>query len=188
MCTNTKLFFYSLDFTGLVPQFRILKNDSYKSLFSTILSIIIILSSIGFSIYSIIEYFQFNNPTISYFKKYDNDIIFLKDNLFMFRANGACNDKLILNLKFNYYASYNFGEDNQKSLKIEPCEIGKNINIKFKDELKKKYGRINEFYCISSEHGNLSLYYMPSDSSDIISYITIDIYNEFAKIIIFLLN
>ena len=118
MCTNTKLFFYSLDFTGLIPQFRIFKNDRYKSIFSTILSIIIILSSIGFSIYSVIEYLQFNNPSISYLKKYINETIFLKDNLFMFRADGICRDILVNNLKLKYNVSYTFGEGNTTFLNI----------------------------------------------------------------------
>ena len=182
MGINTKLFFYSFDFTGLIPQFRIFKNDRYKSIFSTILSIIIILSSIGFSIYSIIEYLQFNNPSISYLKKYDNETIFLKDNLFMFRADGICRDISVNKLKLKYNVSYTFGEGNTTFLNIEPCEIGKNINIEFKDDLDKKYRqRINEFYCISSEHENLSLYYRPSSSIDRMSYITIDIYNEMCE-------
>ena len=84
MCTNSKLFLCAFDFMGLIPQFRILKYDNYKSIFSTIISIIIILSSIAFSIYSIIDYIKFNNPSISYLKKYDNNTIFLKDNLFKF--------------------------------------------------------------------------------------------------------
>ena len=47
-------------------------------------------------------------------------------------------------------------------LNIERCQIGKNINIKFKDDLKKEYkDRINNYYCISSEHGNLSLFSNP---------------------------
>ena len=66
MCSNAKLFFYSFDFIGIVPQFRILKYDSYKSIFSTIISIIITISSIVFTIYSIIDYIKFNNPSLSY--------------------------------------------------------------------------------------------------------------------------
>ena len=89
MCSNVKLFLYTFDFIGMVPQFRILKNDSYKSIFSSIISIIITIASIVFSIYSIIDYLKFNNPTISYLKRYDNALnntIFLKDTLFMFKV------------------------------------------------------------------------------------------------------
>ena len=91
---NPKFFLYAFDFIGPVPQFRILKYDSYKNIFSSILSIIIIATSIGFTIYSIIDYLQFGNPSISYLKKYDNDSISLKDNLFMFKAYADCNDPL----------------------------------------------------------------------------------------------
>ena len=68
------LFLYAFDFSGIIPQFRILKFDSYKSIFSTIISFIIIISSIGFFIYSIFDYIKYNNCTISYFKGYDKSL------------------------------------------------------------------------------------------------------------------
>ena len=177
--TKAKFFLYRFDFIGAVPQFRILTYDSYKNVFSTILSITIIISSIGFTIYSIIDYIQFSNPSISYLKKNDNDTIFLKNNLFMFKVYGECNYPITYNLTFIYNVSYVFGDGKRIILNIEPCEIGKNINIQFKDDLEKKYkDRINEFYCISSEHGDLSLYYKPSASSSRLSYINIDVFND----------
>ena len=47
--------------------------------------------------------------------------------------------------------------------------IGKNINLRFNEtlsEFEKNYGAfnsINDYYCISNEHGNLSLFYIPND-------------------------
>ena len=176
---NPKFFLYAFDFIGPVPQFRILKYDSYKNIFSSILSIIIIATSIGFTIYSIIDYLQFGNPSISYLKKYDDDSISLKDNLFMFKAYAECNNPIVENIGFKYNVTYIFGDGNETHLNIEPCNIGENINIEFKEDLEKKYkNRINEFYCISSQHGDLSLYYRPSASSDRLSYIKIDVFNE----------
>ena len=138
MCPNAKLFFYSFDFIGIVPQFRILKYDSYKSIFSTIISIIITISSIAFTIYSIIDYIKFKNPSISYLIRFDNTLnntIFLKDTLFMFRAYRTYLDSSEADLNFigYYYSNFKYIE-----LNIERCEIGENISIKFKDDLEKK--------------------------------------------------
>ena len=179
--TNAKLLFYSFDFIGLVPQLRIFKYDSYKSIFSTIISIIIIISSIGFSLYSIIDYIKFNNPSISYLKRYDNasnNTILLKDTLFMFKAVGYCNNfQNKYNLDFEYKAFYYNGERNEK-LKIEQCKIGNNINSKFKDELEKKDNyTINQFYCISSENYSIPIFYTPGAISYNKGYLLIDIYN-----------
>ena len=46
MNKKIKLLLYYFDFTGVTPQFRILNYDSYRSIFSSILSILIILFSI----------------------------------------------------------------------------------------------------------------------------------------------
>ena len=179
MCPNAKLFFYTFDFIGIVPQFRILKYASYKSIFSTIISIIITISSIAFTIYSIIDYIKFKNPSISYLIRFDNTLnntIFLKDTLFMFRAYRTYLDSSEADLNFigYYYNNFEYIE-----LNIERCQIGKNINIKFKDDLEKKYkDKINDYYCISSEHGNLPLLYNPGLINDELSLISINIIND----------
>ena len=179
MCPNAKLFFYSFDFIGIVPQFRILKYDSYKSIFSTIISIIITISSIVFTIYSIIDYIKFNNPSISYLIRFDNKLnntIFLEDTLFMFRfyrvyINSSETD---LNSSGYYYSNYNITK-----LNIERCQIGKNINIKFKEYLEKKYeDQINKYFCISSEHGKLPFFYNPGLINDEQSLISINVLND----------
>ena len=174
MCPKVKLFLYTFDFIGIVPQFRILKYDSYKSIFSLIISIIITISSIIFSIYSIIDYLKFNNPSISYLMRYDNEsnnTIFLKDTIFMFRVY----DYDETDLKFIVYY---FSEIIITKLNVEKCQ-GKNINIKFKDDLEKKYNdRINEYYCISYEHGNLPLFSNPGLIKKEKSYISIFVLND----------
>ena len=179
MYSNAKLFFYKFDFIGIVPQFRIFKYDSYKSIFSTIISIIITISSIAFTIYSIIDYIKFNNPSISYLIRFDNALnntIFLNDTLFMFRfyrvyKNSSESD---LNSLGHYYSNFKSIE-----LNIERCQIGKNINIKFKEYLEKNYkDQINKYYCISSEHGNLPLFYNPGLLNDERSLINIQVLND----------
>jgi len=180
MCSNAKLFFYSFDFIGIVPQFRILKYDSYKSIFSTIISIIITISSIVFTIYSIIDYIKFNNPSISYLIRFGNALnntIFLKDTLFMFRAFRTYLDSKETDLN---YIGYYFNNFKNIELNIEHCQIGKNINIKYKDDLEKnKYiDKINKYYCISSEHENLPLFYNPGLINDEKSLINIFVLND----------
>jgi len=179
MCPNFKLFLYTFDFIGIVPQFRIFKYYSYKSIFSAIISIIITISSIGFSIYSISDYLKFNNPSISYLKRYDNasnNTIFLKDTLFMFRLYRVNQDLNGTGLKFIVYY---FSEFTITELNIERCQIGKNINIKFKDDLENKYNdKIKKYYCISSEHGDLPLFSNPGLIKKKKSYINIFIYND----------
>ena len=176
---KAKLLLYSLDFSGLVPQFRILNYDSYKSIFSTIISFMVILFSLCFAINFTINYFLFKNPSISYLKRFDNAsnrTINLKDTLFMFRVFGKCDNNY--NLEYEYFPSYVNGEIIQP-LKIEKCEIGKNINSKFKETVEKIYNKTkNEYYCISSEYGNLSLYYDPGVLDTKESSIEIEIHDN----------
>ena len=171
MSPKIKLFLYRFDFIGIVPQFRILKYDSYRSIFSLITSIIITIVFIAFSIYSIIDYLKFNDPSISYLNRYDNALnntIFIKDILLMFRAYN------IYDIDYNLSKYYN----DTINLNYERCQIGKNINIKFKDELEKKYNdKINNYYCISSEHGNLPLFSNP-EAFKIENYIDIFVLDD----------
>ena len=165
MPNKIKSFFYNFDFTGLIPKFRILKEDSYKSIPSTIISIIIIISAITFTIYSIIEFFKFENPSISYIKSYDteyNKFILLKNTLFMFDASVFCQGNDFID---PFSAEYQ-ESSHTKHLNLERCEIGKNIDIKFRDSLEKEGLKdiIDHYLCISSEHGDLPLYYRPGES------------------------
>ena len=178
MNKKIKSLLYSFDFSGLVPQFRVLNYDSYHSIFSLIVSIIIIMSSIGFSIYSIVNYFQFNNPSITFIKRMDSQLnrtIFLKDTFFMFRAYGFCNNENFDDVGFFHYATF-YEKEDFHLLELELCEIGKNINIKYKDLFNKNSDNINQYYCINSKHGNLPLYYDPEQTGFQKSYFEIDIH------------
>ena len=179
MGNSAKLFFYYLDFSGIIPQFRILSNNSYKSIPSAIISIIIIISSITFSIYSFIDYMKFDNPSVFYLKRFDNisnKTLLLKDTLFMFRVQPLCLDPF-LTLEPYYKATYN-SNNKEIYVNIEECKIGKNINIKFKDTLEK--GRYisnkNNYLCISSEHNNMPLSHKPGE--DITISITLNLVNK----------
>ena len=56
-------------------------------------------------------------------------------------------------------------------MKIEKCELGKNIDLKFKDFIvgKSNFGiPVGDFYCFSRNNGNLSLFYYPDEAFHII--------------------
>ena len=58
---------------------------------------------------------------------------------------------------------------------IENCELGKNINLKYKELAysNNTYGRkLEEFYCINYGNENLSLFYSPNFG---FSYLTLEI-------------
>ena len=60
------------DFIGFIPQFRILEETRYKSIFSSLLSIAIIFFSVAFAFYSFLDYLN-QNPNVLYYK--NNDLI-----------------------------------------------------------------------------------------------------------------
>jgi hypothetical protein len=82
--------------------------------------------------------------------------------------------------KIKYFA-YRVQENNKINLNFEPCEIGKNINIKFKDDLEKAIINISDYDCISSEHGNIPLFYNDNnlDLGDYFLWIIIQSTEEF---------
>ena len=185
MVNKYKYFLYTFDFIDQVPKLYIFKNDRYKSLFSSISSIIIILSSIIFVIISLIQYFQYENPNVIYSKSNDNTrerSIFLKDTFLMFQLTHSLYAEIINDsiayFEGNYRTILNDGRIENGLLTIEKCEFGKNINLKYKELIKERlnFGRpIETFYCISSNYENISLFYNPK-----IGYNTINL-NIFLK-------
>lgn len=170
MFNNYKSFFYTFDLIGEIPQLLIFNNRRYKTLFSSIFSIIIIFFSIIFIILSLIQYLKYENPIVVYSK--NNDIktkrtIFINDTLLMLQIVDISNLKAINNsiayYNADYSAIYDNGSYENTFLEIEKCELGKNINLKYKDIINEKYkfGRnLDDFYCISFKN-NKSLFYHP---------------------------
>ena len=81
-------FLYYFDLIGQSPQLLIFGNNRYKSIFSSFLSIIISLFSLIFIIISLIEYFKYESPVVSFSKSSDyvtERSIFLKDTFLMFQ-------------------------------------------------------------------------------------------------------
>ena len=157
-----------------MPQLFIFNSKRYKSIFSSITSLLIILFSIGFAIISLYEYLKYESPNIAFSK--DNDekterSILLKDLILAFQLVDSIdnfyfntlNDSIgYFQADFNIY--YNNGSMDYKLLDIENCEFGKNIDLKYKDLFNNQstYGRsLEEFYCLNTQNTNLSLFYNP---------------------------
>ena len=171
--------FYKFDLIGQTPQLYIFGHNRYKSSFSLILSIILIIFSAAFTLYSLILYFKFSTPTIRYSKSSDAETkrsIDLEDSFFMFQLidsnTGNKIDDSIFSYQGNYHIIYDNGSFFHGELYIEKCDFEKNINSKYKESLKEKlnFGRpIEEFYCISPKSGNISLFYNPNIGYSIIN-------------------
>ena len=170
---------YNFDLIGPTPQLYIFNNNRYKTIFSFIVSLIIILFSIFFTIFSIVQYFKFESPIISYTKGNEKSTkreFLLKDTFLMFQLIDSSSIKRINESNAYFESSYVTIYDNGKlengSLKIEKCELGKNIDLKFKDFIigKSNFGiPVEDFYCFSPDNGNLSLFYYPDVGYNIIS-------------------
>ena len=172
--------FYKLDLIGQTPQLYIFGNNRYKSSFSLLTSIILIIFSAAFIISSLIFYFIFSTPIISYSKSNDDATkrsIDLEETFFMFQlmdenTNLAVkNDDSILTYDGRYIAIYDNGTILNRELYIEKCDIENNINYRFRDALKKRlnFGKpIEDFYCISSKSGKFPLFYTPGIGYSII--------------------
>ena len=98
MKKRCKAFLYFFDFIGTSPELYVFNNTRYKTIFSSILSIIIILFSSFFTIYSLIEFFKYESPIISYSKGNDKNTkreLFIKDSFLMFELFDSSSSKII---------------------------------------------------------------------------------------------
>ena len=143
----------------------------------------IIIISIYFAIFSIIDYLKYDNPAIVYSKDNDGKTKFeflIKDIILMFQLIDTTTLNSI-NTSFGYYQAYYSTMNSNNSIigitpiNIEKCELGKNIDMKYKDLANDEYtyGRkIEDFYCISAKDGDLPLFYYPNAG---FSFITLNV-------------
>ena len=170
MAFKIKHLLLKFDFIGFVPQFRILDETRYKSIFSSILSIILILFSIAFVSYSFSEFIH-QNPKVEYYKSNDdltNKTFLISDSLLMFKYDFFCWQNVSNKPTFEI-TIYN-NEEFYQSLDFEPCELGKNIDIKYKETIEKfeKIEKMNvsDFFCINFNNTKFMLYSHPSLPSE----------------------
>ena len=187
---------YFCDILGFEPRLRIFGKDKYKSTCSSILSLIVLFLAASFTVYSLIVYFNYVNPSIVYSKdneKSTSRSILIKDALLMFGLYENTNFSVLNDsdafIEVTYNEKYINKKPESKTLTLEKCEYGKNIDEKYRDSLKNY--NINEYYCFNNNEGNLALFYNPDEGKSSLS-LNIKI-NEKSKytandIIIYIMN
>ena len=181
MNKNFKSILFKFDFLGITPQLKILNNKIYKSIFSSIFSLLIIIISVFFGIYSFINFIN-QNPMIDYYKSNDfniNKTIAINDSFIMFKILLVDTANMIkTNISFLSY--YSNEEDDLVFLKVEKCQLGKNIDFKyqelFKSFEKKENESIGEYFCINVIGRNISLFQNPNDNNMKDNYLRLIIY------------
>ena len=164
-----KTILFKLDFLGITPQLKILNNKSYKSIFSSLLSLLIIIFSIAFVIYSFIDFIN-QTPMIDFYKCNDfdtNRTISMSDSFIMFQILYKDNNDIVKN-NISFISLYYSSEEYKFiNLKVEPCKYGKNIDLKhqelFKNIEKKEGVSIGEFFCINLS--GISLFQNPNNNN-----------------------
>jgi len=184
MANSFKSILFNIDFLGIIPQLKIFNSKIYKSIFSSIFSILIIIFSVGFGIYSLIEFIN-QNPMIDYYKTNDfitNKTIQISDSFIMFQIIALNFDhELRTNLSFEslYYSD---DIDSSISLNVEPCQYGKNINLKyqnlFENYEKREKESIKEYFCINFNNNNISFFHHPNDNNINQNFVRLIIYSN----------
>ena len=171
------------DFIGFIPQFRILDEFRYKSVFSSLLSILIIFLAIIFVSISFIDFIH-QKPNVEYYKNNDdktNKTFLISDSLLMFNSYFVCLSNFSLEYEINIHL-ISLVPKLYEELKFEPCVLGKNINLKYKDLIQKfnsiEGSDISEYFCINYNNINFTLYSHPLQSYNIESELKIRIYSE----------
>ena len=79
----------------------------------------------------------------------------------MFKYSFYCSDAKEMKPTINIYLTL---EKGLKYFALEPCELGKNLNSKYKEVLEKfdKFEKHKEYYCINYHGINVTLYSHPS--------------------------
>ena len=162
---------YKIDLVGISPQLLIFKSQKYKSILSLLISIMLIMTTIIYTILTLYDYFKYQNPIVINSKDNDQETnrkINLRDSFLLLQLVDASNyvkiDSSITYYEGEYKVMYDNGTYEYINLDIENCELGKNIDIKYKDYIENKYKfnrSISDFFCINFKGKDLPLFYLP---------------------------
>ena len=180
MLQKTVNFIYNFDIIGPSPKLYIFNKETYQTVFSLILSMLIIISSFIYILYSVVDYIQNNRPNVVYSKSNDNNEerkINLKEVLLMFQILDYNTMKKV-NESIAYFESINVAiYDNAKvnfyPIEVKACKPGENLNVKYENYLKHKFDElaevqvqedknIKDFYCINTQNIDFNLFYEPN--------------------------
>ena len=173
-------YIYNFDVMGPNPKLYIFKKERYQSLFSLTISILVIILSIIYILYSLVDYIKNDKPTVVYSKSNDKSEqrkINLKNMLLMFqlvdyKSMKKINDSII-DFETIYTEIYDNAKVNYLVLNAKKCKPGENMNKNYERYLKEKINEltqeqvqedknVEDFYCISSDNSDISLFYNPN--------------------------
>lgn len=133
-----------------------------------------------FIVFSLNQYFKYDNPGIIYSKANDEETkraIYIKDILFMFQLVGSKTlnpvNEAVVYIEDEHADIYDNGKVDSSNITLEKYELGKNIDLKYEEYINNKYKfepKLDEFYCISSEN-EIYLYFINKNDSKGIAYI-----------------
>ena len=182
MLEKVKKLLVLLDFAGTSPNLRILNYNNYKSIISSIISIIIIIISIFFVIYSLIDFVN-QNPIISYYKSIDNNInktFQISDSFIMFKLfpYSECLKEDYQEKTITHYINGKI----ENEFELENCELGKNIDLKFKNIIedfeKDNNENISNYLCPNYKGEKILIYNMKNNISFLSFFISKDLKNN----------
>ena len=173
-------FLYNFDLIGPTPKLFIFNKERYQSIFSLVLSLVIVCISIAFTLYSLINYIKNDRPTVVYSKSNDQNEqrkIYLKDSLLMFQFVDMITlkklNESIVYFEAIYETIFDDATSGHEKLIVKNCNLGENLNSKYETFFKERYSvlsydyeqkdkNINDFYCANSENNDISLFYFPN--------------------------
>ena len=183
MLNKKSSFLFNFDIIGPNPKLYIFNKERYQSIFSLVLSLLIILITISFVLYSLINYIKNDRPTVVYSKSNDENEerkIFLNDTLLMFQFIDFSNLKKIndsvISFEGEYSAIYYNATSKLIKLNVTNCHLGVNLNSKYENFFKEKLSsltldynktdkNIEDFYCINGDNNDINIFYYPNVGS-----------------------
>ena len=173
-------FLYNFDLLGPNPKLYIFNKERYQSIFSLVISLLIIILTISFILYSLIMYIENDRPTVVYSKSNDENEqrkIFLKDTLLMLQFTDSTSiEKLnesIISFEGEYISIFDNATSKIIKLNVSNCKLGYNLNSKYEKFINDKFKTLSydydkkdkdyrDFYCINNEDNNINIFYYPN--------------------------
>ena len=179
------------DFIGFIPQLRILEETRYKSLFSSILSIIIIIFSVAFVFYSFVDYLN-QNPNVLYYKNNDlitNKTYTISNSLLMFQKSFSCISNNSLDEPNLTISARDSTQTFFQDIDYEPCELGKNLDMKYKDIVEEfernENEKISEYSCLNFNGKDFTLFGSLNLDSELERHLQFELYSSCESYILF---
>ena len=191
MPIKIKSLLFKTDFIGFIPQLRILEERRYKSLFSSILSIIIIIFSVAFVFYSFVDYLN-QNPNVLYYKNNDlitNKTYTISNSLLMFQKSFSCISNNSLDEPNLTISARDSTQTFFQDIDYEPCELGKNLDMKYKDIVEEfernENEKISEYSCLNFNGKDFTLFGSLNLDSELERHLQFELYSSCESYILF---